>query len=391
MKAVILAGGRGERIRPISDTLPKALVPIEGKPILAHQIDQLERIGVQEVFILTGYLATSVARFCGTLQTSMKIKCIQTVPSATSAQRILNSKDDIGDEFLLIYCDNFVLSDSEINSVLQSNSEITFLVQPRDLGNIKLSRNKRAHYISGERHRDFKAVELGNISVKSNRFLDILQKTQDLPQTLEKLSNDLVCNAIVSSSQVYSISTLKTYVSTTRKRKIFLLDRDGILIDKMPHRRYLSNIRDYRPLHENWKSLQEVSKMGVDFIIATNQPGVATGEVSEEFLNEIHVKLVSELLDLGINILAVYTCKHHWNENCNCRKPKPGMLLEAMDQFEIESEATLYIGDEAKDSYAASSAGIDYVIINKEVHDEFAFNSLKEAIPIIKSKVHKID
>jgi D-glycero-D-manno-heptose 1,7-bisphosphate phosphatase len=391
MKAVILAGGRGERIRPISDTLPKALVPIEGKPILAHQIDQLERIGVQEVFILTGYLATSVARFCGTLQTSMKIKCIQTVPSATSAQRILNSKDDIGDEFLLIYCDNFVLSDSEINSVLQSNSEITFLVQPRDLGNIKLSRNKRAHYISGERHRDFKAVELGNISVKSNRFLDILQKTQDLPQTLEKLSNDLVCNAIVSSSQVYSISTLKTYVSTTRKRKIFLLDRDGILIDKMPHRRYLSNIRDYRPLHENWKSLQEVSKMGVDFIIATNQPGVATGEVSEEFLNEIHVKLVSELLDLGINILAVYTCKHHWNENCNCRKPKPGMLLEAMDQFEIESESTLYIGDEAKDSYAASSAGIDYVIINKEVNDEFAFNSLKEAIPIIKSKVHKID
>jgi D-glycero-D-manno-heptose 1,7-bisphosphate phosphatase len=391
MKAVILAGGRGERIRPISDTLPKALVPIEGKPILAHQIDQLERIGVQEVFILTGYLATSVAKFCGTLQTSMKIKCIQTVPSATSAQRILNSKDDIGDEFLLIYCDNFVLSDSEINSVLQSNSEITFLVQPRDLGNIKLSRNKRAHYISGERHRDFKAVELGNISVKSNRFLDILQKTQDLPQTLEKLSNDLVCNAIVSSSQVYSISTLKTYVSTTRKRKIFLLDRDGILIDKMPHRRYLSNIRDYRPLHENWKSLQEVSKMGVDFIIATNQPGVATGEVSEEFLNEIHVKLVSELLDLGINILAVYTCKHHWNENCNCRKPKPGMLLEAMDQFEIESESTLYIGDEAKDSYAASSAGIDYVIINKEVNDEFAFNSLKEAIPIIKSKVHKID
>ena len=391
MKAVILAGGRGERIRPISDTLPKALVPIEGKPILAHQIDQLERIGVQEVFILTGYLATSVARFCGTLQTNMKIKCIQTVPSATSAQRILNSKDDIGDEFLLIYCDNFVLSDSEINSVLQSNSEITFLVQPRDLGNIKLSRNKGAHYISGERHRDFKAVELGNISVKSSRFLDILQKTQDLPQTLEKLSNDLVCNAIVSSSQVYSISTLKTYVSTTRKRKIFLLDRDGILIDKMPHRRYLSNIRDYRPLHENWKSLQEVSKMGVDFIIATNQPGVATGEVSEEFLNEIHVKLVTELLDLGINILAVYTCKHHWNENCNCRKPKPGMLLEAMDQFEIESESTLYIGDEAKDSYAASSAGIDYVIINKEVHDEFAFNSLKEAIPIIKSKVHKID
>ena len=391
MKAVILAGGRGERIRPISDTLPKALVPIEGKPILAHQIEQLERIGVQEVFILTGYLATSVARFCGTLQTNMKIKCIETAPSATSAQRILNSKNDIGDEFLLIYCDNFVLSDSEIKSVLKSNSEITFLVQPRDLGNIKLSRDKRAYYISGERRRDFEAVELGNISIKTSRFVDILQKTQDLPQTLEKLCNELVCNAIVSNSQVYSISTFKTYVSTTRKRKIFLLDRDGILIDKMPHRRYLANIRDYRPLHENWKNLREVSKMGVDFIIATNQPGVATGEVSEEFLNEIHVKLVSELLDFGVNILAVYTCKHHWNENCTCRKPKPGMLFDAMQQFEIKSESTLYIGDELKDYHAASSAGIDCVIINKEVHELFAFNRFQEAVPIIKSKVLKID
>jgi len=391
MKAVILAGGRGERIRPISDTLPKALVPIEGKPILAHQIEQLERIGVQEVFILTGYLATSVARFCGTLQTNMKIKCIETVPSATPAQRILNSKDDLGDEFLLIYCDNFIQSDSEIKSVVESKAEITFLVQLRDIGNIKLSSDKRAIYTSDKRSGDYKAVELGNISVKTRRFLNLLQKTQDLPKTLEQITNELVCSAIVSSSQAYSISNLKTYVSTTRKRKIFLLDRDGILIDKMPHRRYLSNIRDYRPLHENWKNLQEVSKMGVDFIIATNQPGVATGEVSEEFLNEIHVKLVSELLDFGINILAIYTCKHHWNENCGGRKPKPGMLFDAIKQFEIKSESTLYIGDEMKDYHAALSVGIDCVIINKEVHEVFAFNKFQEAVPIIKSKALKID
>jgi histidinol-phosphate phosphatase family protein len=391
MKAVILAGGRGERIRPISDVLPKALVPIDGKPILAHQIEQLERVGVQEVFILTGYLASSIAKFCAKLKTTLKITCVESNVSATPAQRILNSKDDLGDEFLLIYCDNFIQSDSEIKSVLENNGEITFLVQLRDIGNIKLSLDKRAFYKSEERSSSYKAVELGNISVKTKKFIDILQKTQDLPKTLEQLSNELVCSAIVSNSRVHSISTLKTYVSNSRERIVLLLDRDGILIDKMPHREYLSNFKDYKPIYENWKILKEVSKLGVDFLIATNQPGVATGDVSEEFLNEIHVKLASDLLDFDINILAVYICKHHWNENCNCRKPKPGMLLEAMDQFEIESASTLYIGDEPKDSYAALSAGIDYVIINKEVHDEFAFNSLAEAIPIIRSKVHKID
>jgi D-glycero-D-manno-heptose 1,7-bisphosphate phosphatase len=218
-----------------------------------------------------------------------------------------------------------------------------------------------------------------------------LQKTQDLPKTLQQLSEELVCSAIVSGSIVNSISNFKTYVENLKDRKIVLLDRDGILIEKMPHQKYLSNIKDYKPIYENWESLKEVSKLGVDFLIATNQPGVATGEVSEEFLTDLHIKLVSDLLNYGVNILSVYICKHHWDENCNCRKPKPGMLLEAMQAFAINSVSTLYVGDELKDSVAASSAGIDYVIINKELTGKFIFNNLAQAIPIIKSKVHKID
>jgi D-glycero-D-manno-heptose 1,7-bisphosphate phosphatase len=292
---------------------------------------------------------------------------------------------------LLIYCDNFVLSDSDIESVLQNNTEITFLVQSREVGNIKLNSKQQAFYTSDERSSDYKAVELGNISVKTKRFMEVLKKTQDLPKTLEKLSNELVCSAIISHSLINSISNLKTYTSNLRRRRIVILDRDGILVEKMPHREYLSNLTDYKPIYENWIALKEVSNLGVDFLIATNQPGVATGEVSEEFLSEFHVRLVSELLDFGINILAVYICKHHWNENCNCRKPKPGMLLKAMEQFEISEEFTLYIGDEVKDSIAASAAGIDYVIINNEVHDEFAFETIEKALPIIKSKIYKIE
>jgi D-glycero-D-manno-heptose 1,7-bisphosphate phosphatase len=390
MKAVILAGGRGERIRPISDTLPKALVPIDGKPILAHQIEQLERIGVREVFILTGYLAKSIASYCKKLHTNVKIHCIESSPSTTPAQRILKSQIYIGDEFLLIYCDNLILYDSDIDSVLQNNAEITFLVQSRDVGNIKINSNQQAFYTSDERSSNYKAVELGNISVKTKRFMEILKKTQDLPKTLEKLSNELVCRAIISNSPIQSISNLITYASNLRRRRILLLDRDGVLIEKMPHREYLSNVTDYKPIYENWTSLKKLSNLGVDFLIITNQPGVATGEVSEEFLSELHVRLVSELLDFGINVLAVYVCKHHWNENCNCRKPKPGMLLEAMRQFEISAESTLYIGDETKDSIAASSAGIDYVIINSEVKDNFAFETLEKALPIIQSKLNKI-
>ena len=69
----------------------------------------------------------------------MKLHCIESKPDATPAQRILNSYKDIGDDFLLIYCDNFVVSDSDIESVLKNNADITFLVQPREIGNVKLN------------------------------------------------------------------------------------------------------------------------------------------------------------------------------------------------------------------------------------------------------------
>ena len=62
--AVILAGGRGERVRPVTDVIPKALIPIDGIPILSRQISQLERVGIRDVIVLTGYLSESIDKYC---------------------------------------------------------------------------------------------------------------------------------------------------------------------------------------------------------------------------------------------------------------------------------------------------------------------------------------
>jgi len=168
------------------------------------------------------------------------------------------------------------------------------------------------------------------------------------------------------------------------------LDRDGVLLEKMPARKYLTKFRDYVPIYDNWSVLREISQLGIDFIVATNQPGVATGQVSEVFLQQLHTKLMSELTSYGINVLSIYACKHHWDEECNCRKPKPGMLIEVMKKFAIHSTDTLYIGDEEKDLIAATAAGIDYVIISREVESEFAFTDLSTAKATIIAKIFKI-
>jgi NDP-sugar pyrophosphorylase family protein len=152
MIAVILAGGKGSRLAPVTNFLPKALVPINGSPILKHQFDQIKRIGISKVIVLTGYLASSIKDFCKTYSGELEITCIETNSDWTPADRILASESIIGTEFFLIYCDNYVTSDEDLQNVLKSTSELTFLIESRDIGNIKLDANQRAYYLSKQRN-----------------------------------------------------------------------------------------------------------------------------------------------------------------------------------------------------------------------------------------------
>jgi histidinol-phosphate phosphatase family protein len=382
-KAVILAGGRGERVRPVTDTLPKALIPINGKPIIKHQLEQLERIGIKEVIVLTGYLASSIQSYCDQLESDLEITCVESDPEDSPAQRLLKSRNLIGNDFLIIYCDNFILADSDIDAVLQSNSNLTFLIEPRDEGNIAVSKIGGYRYIAGPRSRSRKFVELGNILVRSHGFMDAIEEMQDLPLALEKYSLEKDCPAIKTSTGFLSVSNFDRYLSLIKDRKIVLLDRDGVLIKKMPKRKYVTNFEEYQPMIDNWNGLKILGEAGVDFIIATNQPGVATGDVDDSFLLKLHQRLVSELLAFGVNVIAVYVCKHHWNENCKCRKPEPGMLLNAISDFKINKKQTIYIGDDDRDLIAANAANLEGLLVGRDNSSDFQHANTLDALKSI--------
>ena len=391
MKAVILAGGRGERVRPITDTLPKPLIPIRGKPIIAHQIEQLERIGVKEVIVLTGHLASSVKSYCDNFVSSLKITCIESDPQDSPAQRLLQSRSKIGDDFLLIYCDNFILADADIKAIMQSESELTFLMEPRREGNIFINEYGLPKYDAGGRKAENKYVELGNIRIQSDKFMSVLNETQNLPLALQRFSLDQDCAALEITAGFWSISNLDRYLKLIKERKIVLLDRDGVLLEKMPIREYVASFEDYRPINENWAGLRTLAETGVDFVIATNQPGVATGEVSDTFLLSLHQRMVSEMLNFGINVLAVYVCRHHWNDNCDCRKPAPGMLLNAISDFGIDRDQTLYIGDDDRDLLAAKAANIEGLLIGHNHSGNFQYPNTESALKPILAAIGAVE
>jgi histidinol-phosphate phosphatase family protein len=383
-RAVILAGGRGERMRPITDITPKALVPINGIPILSHQLLQLERLGFDEVIILTGYLSSSIDKFCSSQTTSLKLKCVPSNPLDSPADRLLNSREIIGDNFLLIYCDNLVLSDIEIQELLTKTEVMTFLIESRTAGNIEIRNNGTATYHIGQRTPIFGFVEMGNINIRSKNFFDSLEQCKDLPTALANVSSQFECSFVKLSNPALSISNIERFLEIQRDRRIVILDRDGVLIEKMERRKYLTNIQDYQPIIKNWNGLLELSEVGVDFLVATNQPGIALGHVDEQFLIEFHQLLTAELLAFGIRLLAVYVCPHHWELNCDCRKPQPGMLLQAIDQFQLKSKTTIYIGDDNRDLAAATAAGIPGLLLGHEHSESYSFPDLSAAISRVK-------
>jgi D-glycero-D-manno-heptose 1,7-bisphosphate phosphatase len=388
---VILAGGQGLRLRPLTETLPKPLTAINGHPFIAHLLGQMERLGFKRVIVLTGYLGESILQFCKHYDSPLEIICVQNELADSTAQRLLKNYNLIGDDFLLFYCDNFILDDEIVKRVLISKHELTFTIQKRDIGNVAVGSNGFAQYKAGQRSAESNYVELGYLKVNSSNFFNMLRESRDLPNTLSRFSENFMCGYVEVESVYWSISDLKRYLQIPQERSVVLLDRDGVLIHKMPKRKYLTSWSDYKPMHNNWQALRSLSMNNVDFVIVTNQPGVGTGDLSENFLLELHQKLAIDLLSFGINVIAIYVCPHHWNVDCLCRKPRSGMLTKAIHDLQIDLKRTLYIGDEDKDFEAAGNIGMASILIGREHSQSFSYESVEEALPAILKMLGRVD
>jgi D-glycero-D-manno-heptose 1,7-bisphosphate phosphatase len=152
-----------------------------------------------------------------------------------------------------------------------------------------------------------------------------------------------------------------------KKRKAVFLDRDGTIV---AHEPYLSSPDQLRLLPNAAKGIRLFKEHGYLIIVVTNQSGIARGFFDEERLMLIHKKLMSMLKDEGVEIDDICYCPHHregviehYKVDCDCRKPKPKMLLDAAKQYHIDLTQSLMIGDSESDMLAGKNAGCTCVFI----------------------------
>ncbi|OQZ02926.1 MAG: D,D-heptose 1,7-bisphosphate phosphatase [Candidatus Brocadia sp. UTAMX1] len=164
-----------------------------------------------------------------------------------------------------------------------------------------------------------------------------------------------------------------------KKRKAVFLDRDGTLV---VHEHYLSSPDQLKLLPNASRGIRLFQEHGYLVIVVTNQSGIARGFFDEEQLMLIHSKLKAMLKDEGVVIDDWYFCPHHregkidyYRVDCDCRKPKPGMILASARKHHIDLSQSLMIGDSASDMLAGKNAGCKTMLIKHNQGDDTCITS----------------
>jgi D-glycero-D-manno-heptose 1,7-bisphosphate phosphatase len=155
-------------------------------------------------------------------------------------------------------------------------------------------------------------------------------------------------------------------MDTTAKKKAIFLDRDGVLNKEMGD--YVCRLEDFHVLDYNIPALKTLQDKGYLLLVATNQGGIAKGWYTEERLAEMHQLLRETFRAGGVEITDIFYCPHHpdFTGDCDCRKPKPGLLLQGIAKYNIDPAKSYFIGDRERDVEAGTAAGVKGILISSD-------------------------
>ena len=171
-------------------------------------------------------------------------------------------------------------------------------------------------------------------------------------------------------------------------KKVIFLDRDGVVNHEVG---YLHKVEDFKFIGGVFNACQYFQSLGYQIIIVTNQSGIARGYYGEQEFHMVNNWMLGQFKDNNIEILDVFFCPHGPESNCDCRKPKPGMFIQANDKHNINMSQSWMIGDKEVDIQAANAAEIQSTILVKSGHDidernsnaKFILDSIKQAKEVI--------
>lgn len=368
-QAVILAGGLGTRLMPFTRDNPKPMVPIEGKPFLSYLLYQITSWGIEDVVILLGYKAEKIEEYFGDGKSwGVNITyCITPVKYDTGA-RIRVAQKYLREEFILLYCDNYCPIDFGKASQLfrEKNSLIQVTAYTNKDGytknNMTLKDGLVVVYDKKRQMDNLQAVDIGYIFVKKHVLKWLPEGNVNFESTVyPQVIKEGKMSGFLTEHRYYSIGSWERIELTKeffKPKKVVFLDRDGTLNVRPPKACYVEQPEDFIWLPKTREAVKMLKEKGYTIYIITNQPGIARGNITREMLDAIHKKMRDELQEMDTDVDGIYLCPHGWDDGCDCRKPKPGMLYQAQKEHSLDLTKCILIGDDERDIQAGEAAGL---------------------------------
>ena len=400
--AVIMAGGKGSRLRSITnDEIPKPMVPVDGKPLLEYQVEKLKAYGIKKIVMIVGHLGEKIVdHFKDGKDFGVEIDYIFEKEPLGTAGAFYYLKDKIdAKDFMLVFGDVFFDMDFDrMEDFHFKNSALTTLLahpngHPYDSDLIQTDDTGRViGFDSKHNVRDYWYDNMVNAGmyIINKRLLDLVK--EPVKTDFEK---DILANQVELGANIYAYHTpeyvkdvgtvdrinatveeLKSGLIQSKnlknKQRAIFLDRDGTI---NVSKGFISKADDFELIPGTIEAIKAINKSGALAIVITNQPVIARGECSFEELHNIHNKLKTLLGEKGAFVDDIFYCPHHPDKgfegevpelkfDCECRKPKTGMIEEAVKKYNIDLSKSYMVGDSTMDLETARNAGIKSVLVN---------------------------
>jgi len=375
-QAVILAGGRGTRLRPLTDRLPKPMVPVGGRPFIEYVVEMLREAGIEEVLFLLGYLPEPVMDYFGDgSRFGLTISYSVSPVDDETGTRLRRVRDRVDSTFLLTYSDNYW--PAPLGALAEAYQRcgcpvMLTIYRNRDgytRDNVRVEGDRVTVYDKSRTLPGLAGVDIG-FGIVDARALDLIPPGGN-PSFEATVYPQLVqmgrLAAFETDHRYYSVGSIDRFPLTEtflERHKTILIDRDGTLNVRMPRARYVTCWSEWQWIDGAREALAALTAAGYRIVVITNQPGIARGALSTQVLADIHARMIGEAAEAGGEIAAVLSCPHDWDEGCDCRKPAPGLLFEAQRRFNFDLTRTIFIGDDERDGVAAAGAGARFVRVD---------------------------
>lgn len=415
MKTVIMAGGKGTRIQSIASDIPKPMIPIDGIPVLEREIISLREQGFTELILTVSHLGSIIMNHFGDGSSlGVNITYYHEETPLGNAGALLKLREQLGSEpFLLLNGDT--VFDVDFNRMVafhkSKNALVTLFAHPNshpyDSGLLLTDADQTVTaWLTKEDPRPpyYKNRVNAGLHVIDPAVLDMLPIGPEVvgtpnPETGKIIKVDLdrqLLKPLAGTGKMFCYNSPE-YVkdmgtperfhavesdfragrvhagNLKNRQKAIFLDRDGTINRYVG---FLRHIDEMELLEGAAEAIRKINASGYLCIVVTNQPVIARGEVTRDQLDEIHNKMETLLGLEGAYINALYYCPHHPHKGyegeipelkieCTCRKPKPGLLLKAAEDYNIDLSQSWMVGDSDSDIQAGKAAGCHTALIGE--------------------------